>query len=113
MSAGALTADTQGGWAPQRGPLHCTDEDTEARRRAEPGPEPPASRLFLSFSGSGLLPPPTGLPERVTDSPQVTQQIPRFPQHQGLLFLCFQCLWWTSLRRLRVQEAVPLELLQA
>ena len=75
-------------WALQRGPPHCTDEDTEARRGAAPGPEPtpPGS----SFHPVGQVSrPPSGLPERVADSLLSHTASPASFQSTRGLFLLF------------------------
>lgn len=102
-------------WALHRGPPHCTDEDTEARRRAAPGPEPtppdssfhPVGQVSPSahwFTGEG-----DGQPPESHSKPRV------FPQHQGASSFCFQCLWLTLAQGCsEAQEGVvPLESLQA
>lgn len=54
--------------------------------RARPRAPLPASSFILWVRSP---PPPTGLPERVTGSPQVTQKIPRLSAAAGGLFLLF------------------------
>lgn len=75
------------GVAVQSGPPHPADEDTEARGGQSPAQSPPPASSFILWVRSP--PPPTGLPERVTGSPQVTQKIPRLSAAAGGLFLLF------------------------
>ena len=89
MSAGALTADTQGGCGLSKEGLSTVQTRTLRPEGGQSQAQSPRLQALPLILWVRSPPPSTGLPERVTDSPQVTQQIPRLSTAPGGLFLLF------------------------